>query len=62
MIWREPSLELLAPVLLNIVCFRFRQVGLDDEALDDLNANIVADVQEAGIAAPSTTRGPGSFW
>ena len=52
----EPNLELLAPVSLNIVCFRFPQEGLDGEALDDLNANIVADVQEAGIAAPSTTR------
>jgi aromatic-L-amino-acid/L-tryptophan decarboxylase len=56
LILREPSLELLAPVTLNIVCFRFRQTGLDDDALDDLNANIVADVQIAGIAAPSTTR------
>jgi len=53
---REPSLELLAPVSLNIVCFRFRQAGLDADSLDKLNADIVADVQEAGIAAPSTTR------
>ena len=53
---REPSLELLAPVSLNIVCFRFRQAGLDAEMLDRLNADIVADVQSAGIAAPSTTK------
>jgi glutamate/tyrosine decarboxylase-like PLP-dependent enzyme len=52
----EPSLQLLAPVSLNIVCFRFRLAGMDDEGLDDLNANVVADLQEAGIAAPSTTR------
>ncbi len=46
----EPELELLAPVSLNIVCFRYRC-----EASDTVNANIVADLQESGIAAPSTT-------
>jgi len=45
-----PQLELLAPVQLNIVCFRHR--GDDPDAL---NARIVADLQESGIAAPSTT-------
>ena len=49
---REPALERLAPVTLNIVCFRY--IAADGD-LDRLNADIVADVQEAGIAAPSTT-------
>jgi glutamate/tyrosine decarboxylase-like PLP-dependent enzyme len=49
---REPALERLAPVALNIVCFRFIAASGD---LDRLNADIVADLQEAGIAAPSTT-------
>ncbi len=52
----EPALERMAPVALNIVCFRFvaaADPGLD---LDALNAAIVADLQEGGIAAPSTTR------
>jgi glutamate/tyrosine decarboxylase-like PLP-dependent enzyme len=44
----EPRLELLAPVQLNIVCFRYR-------AADRVNGDIVADIQESGIAAPSTT-------
>ena len=48
----EPSLELLAPVALNIVCFRVREGAAD---LDALNRDIAADLQEAGIAAPSTT-------
>ena len=52
----EPALELLAPVPLNIVCFRVRSRAVDGaEDLDRLNADIVADLQEAGIAAPSTT-------
>ncbi|MCB8875283.1 pyridoxal phosphate-dependent decarboxylase family protein [Acidisoma silvae] len=49
----EPELELLAPVPLNIVCFRYRAAAA--ETLDALNAQIVADMQEAGLAAPSTT-------
>jgi aromatic-L-amino-acid decarboxylase len=46
-----PELELLAPVQLNIVCFRYR-----GEDADRLNAKIVVDLQESGIVAPSTTK------
>ena len=46
----EPRLELVAPAELNIVCFRYRA----DDA-DRVNSEIVIDIQEAGIAAPSTT-------
>lgn len=51
----EPELELLAPVALNIVCFRYRPAGNAGDG-DRLNADIVLAVQESGIAAPSTTR------
>ena len=43
-------LELLAPVSLNIVCFRFRCADADR-----VNANIVVSLQESGAVAPSTT-------
>ncbi len=46
----EPRLELLAPVSLNIVCFRFRA-----KEPDRLNRDIVVALQESGVAAPSTT-------
>jgi glutamate/tyrosine decarboxylase-like PLP-dependent enzyme len=46
----EPKLELLAPVQLNIVCFRYRAAEANK-----VNGDIVIDVQESGIAAPSTT-------
>jgi aromatic-L-amino-acid decarboxylase len=46
----EPRLELMAPVQLNIVCFRYRAADADT-----VNGNIVVDIQESGIAAPSTT-------
>ena len=45
-----PALELMAPVNLNIVCFRLR--GADPDAL---NRRVVADLHESGLAAPSTT-------
>lgn len=44
------ALELLAPVSLNIVCFRYRCADADR-----VNAEIVADLHESGIAVPSTT-------
>jgi aromatic-L-amino-acid decarboxylase len=46
----DPAFELMAPVALNIVCFRYRS-----EHPDEVNRNIVADLQESGIVAPSTT-------
>jgi aromatic-L-amino-acid/L-tryptophan decarboxylase len=46
----EPQLELLAPVQLNVVCFRYRAADADK-----VNGDIVIDIQESGIAAPSTT-------
>lgn len=48
---QEPALELLAPVPLNIVCFRVRH----PEA-ERVNREIVITLQEQGLAAPSTTR------
>jgi aromatic-L-amino-acid/L-tryptophan decarboxylase len=46
----EPRLELLAPVQLNIVCFRYRAADANQ-----VNGDIVMDIQESGIAVPSTT-------
>ena len=52
----DPRLELLAPVSLNIACFRMTAPGRTPEQHDHLNETIVAELQERGIAAPSTTR------
>ncbi|HVO40577.1 MAG TPA: pyridoxal-dependent decarboxylase, partial [Spirochaetia bacterium] len=51
----SPVMELLAPVSLNIVCFRYRAAGYDDEQLNRLNAELLIRLQESGIAAPSST-------
>ncbi len=50
------QLELLAPVALNIVCFRHRgRPGMDGGKLDRFNAALAVAIQESGKAAPSTT-------
>ncbi|WP_297474240.1 pyridoxal-dependent decarboxylase [Ferrovum sp.] len=49
---REVSLELMAPVTLNIVCFRHRAEPAQANAL---NAQIAIALQESGIAVLSTT-------
>ncbi len=54
----NPRLELLAPIGLNIVCFRVRA---EHNVVDALNADILADIQEAGIAVPSSTLIDGKF-
>jgi glutamate/tyrosine decarboxylase-like PLP-dependent enzyme len=54
-----PELELMAPVELNIVCFRYRFADSADAAADELsdrlNRQIVFELQESGAVAPSTT-------
>jgi aromatic-L-amino-acid decarboxylase len=51
----EPTLELVAPIGMDIVCFRFNPGGLDDETLNVLNKEILMQLHEKGIAAPSYT-------
>jgi len=57
----EPSMELLAPISLDIVCFRFNPGGLDDKTLNALNKEILMQLQERGIAAPSYTTLKGQY-
>lgn len=56
----DPGFELLAPVTLNIVCFRLRAT-LSPSELDALNARIVVLLQTRGIAVPSTARVDGKL-
>lgn len=53
---RTPELELLAPVSLNIVCFRYRQDGISDEALNQINQELLIRLHESGIAVPTYTK------
>ena len=51
----HPDLELLAPVALNIVCFRFAPKDSSIDDLNAVNAEILLRVQESGLAVPSGT-------
>jgi glutamate/tyrosine decarboxylase-like PLP-dependent enzyme len=55
LIEKEQNMELLAPIGLDIVCFRFNPGGMDDETLNALNKEILIQLQEQGICAPSYT-------
>jgi glutamate/tyrosine decarboxylase-like PLP-dependent enzyme len=52
---KEQQLELIAPIGLDIVCFRFNPGGMDEEGLNTLNKEILMQLHEKGIAAPTYT-------
>jgi len=58
---KSASLELMAPVSLNIVCFRYRATGLRPDEVDAVNRELLFRIQERGIAIPSSTVLNGSF-
>jgi aromatic-L-amino-acid/L-tryptophan decarboxylase len=61
LIQKNDFLELLAPQSLSIVCFRFWDSSLSEEKLDILNTEILLQLQEKGIATPSSTVLNGKF-
>jgi len=61
LIKNEENLELLAPTSMNIVCFRFKKEGMDQERLNKLNEEIVLQLQEQGLAVPSHTTLNGNY-
>jgi glutamate/tyrosine decarboxylase-like PLP-dependent enzyme len=54
-------LQLLAPTSFNIVCFRYAAAGMADALLDRVNEELLLELQEQGIALPSSTRINGRF-
>lgn len=57
----SPDLELLAPVPLNVVCFRFVKRNLAEDQLTELNRELLVRLQESGIAIPTYTTIKGKF-
>jgi glutamate/tyrosine decarboxylase-like PLP-dependent enzyme len=55
------KLELVAPVPLNVVCFRYVSDRMPAKQLDDVNAQILVTLQEKGLAVPSGVNIGGKF-
>jgi glutamate/tyrosine decarboxylase-like PLP-dependent enzyme len=58
---REEKLERMAPVSLNIVCFRFNPGNLGVKELNQLNQELLIRIHESGWAVPSYTTLNGNF-
>lgn len=57
----HPELEIMAPVPLNVVNYRYNAGGLSEARLAALNRDALVRLHEDGIAAPSYTRLGGRF-
>jgi glutamate/tyrosine decarboxylase-like PLP-dependent enzyme len=51
----------MAPVALNIVCFRYAPPGWDDARTDALNKELLLRIQETGLAVPSGSQIRGRY-
>ena len=61
LVGRHPSLELMAPAPLNVVCLRYAPPEVPEEKRNALNREILLRIQETGIAMPSHTMLNGRF-
>lgn len=61
LIAQHENLEVLAPVSLNLVCFRVTNLSLDSGKLNALNEEVLLRIQESGTAVPSHTVIDGKF-
>ncbi len=58
---KSDKLQLIAPVSLNIVCFRYVHEKLSEEQLNELNKELLFRLQNSGIAVPSNKRLQGKY-
>jgi aromatic-L-amino-acid/L-tryptophan decarboxylase len=58
---QNENLELVAPVPLNVVCFRYVRQDASAKELDEINERILIRLQEDGLAVPSGVRINGKF-
>ncbi|MEZ4776227.1 MAG: aminotransferase class V-fold PLP-dependent enzyme [Bacteroidia bacterium] len=52
---QHPNLQLLAPVNLSIACFQYTDSALNPAQINKLNKELIIQLQEQGIASPSST-------
>jgi aromatic-L-amino-acid/L-tryptophan decarboxylase len=58
---QSKTLELMAPVALNVVAFRFNPGSLPEDQVNLLNNRLLIEIQNRGIAVPSSTFLNGAF-
>lgn len=61
LVQQQKQLELMTPVTMNIVCYRFCNQHLSADELNTVNKEILIQLQEQGIASPSSTLLQGRF-
>ena len=52
---KHPQLHLLTPVTMSIVCFQYVNNSFNQEQTNQLNQEVIIQLQEKGIASPSST-------
>ena len=57
----EPDFELMVPVKLNTVCFRFRPEGVNDEELNSLNEKLNHLLNDSGKIYLTHTKLDGNY-
>jgi aromatic-L-amino-acid decarboxylase len=57
----EPEWEVVAPVPFSLVCFRYAPAGVHEEVLNEMNARILAQVNESGEVFLSHTKLDGRY-
>jgi aromatic-L-amino-acid decarboxylase len=58
----DPDFEIMAPVTMNLVCFRYHPAGVDDqEVLNSINDLLLKSINQSGKAYLSHTRLNGNF-
>lgn len=55
------SFEMLAPVSLNMVCFRYRKEGASEEQLNESNQTLIAKINDSGEAYLTHTKIKGKY-
>ncbi|MHA2394714.1 MAG: pyridoxal phosphate-dependent decarboxylase family protein [Promethearchaeota archaeon] len=61
LIEKEPNIEFMAPVISNVVCFRYNPSGLDDEQLEKLNKMILQELFKINFWIISDTTIKGKY-
>lgn len=61
LILNSSELEMVTPVSLNVVCFRYKPSELRDEELNNVNREILMRLHEKGIALPTYTNLEGKY-